>query len=349
MSQLVFQANAGGSITLTGENTSGTKNILVPAADGTLLFQDANGNLTVTNLTVTTLALFNGQGALGLPVGTGTERPTSPQAGMIRYCTDSGGFLEAYVSGEWQEVQVMPEGVYTIDYLVVAGGGGGSNSGVGGGGAGGYLASSVSLTPGTTYTFIVGAGGASNSAGNNSTFTGVAVALAGGAPGGSGGSGGGGSGAGTSGQGNQGGSNVSGAGGGGGGAGAIGASATGFSSGGSGTSNGGAGGNGIQNAITGSAIYYAGGGGGGKNVFAGPGSAGANGLGGGNTANRGGGGQGSTVNPGPGPDGEAGGSGVIILSIPTSNYSGTTTGSPVVTTFGGNTILQFNNSGSYTA
>jgi hypothetical protein len=39
----------------------------------------------------------------------------------------------------------------------------------------------------------------------------------------------------------------------------------------------------------------------------------------------------------------------VILSVPTSNYSGTTTGSPVVTTSGSSTILQFNASGSYTA
>jgi hypothetical protein len=37
------------------------------------------------------------------------------------------------------------------------------------------------------------------------------------------------------------------------------------------------------------------------------------------------------------------------LSMPTANYSGTTTGLPTVTTSGSNTILQFTNSGSYTA
>jgi hypothetical protein len=36
------------------------------------------------------------------------------------------------------------------------------------------------------------------------------------------------------------------------------------------------------------------------------------------------------------------------LSIPTANYSGTTTGSPTVTTSGGNTILKYTASGSYT-
>jgi hypothetical protein len=39
----------------------------------------------------------------------------------------------------------------------------------------------------------------------------------------------------------------------------------------------------------------------------------------------------------------------VILSIPTAKYSGTTTGSPTVTTSGTNTILTFNASGTYTA
>jgi hypothetical protein len=37
------------------------------------------------------------------------------------------------------------------------------------------------------------------------------------------------------------------------------------------------------------------------------------------------------------------------LSVPTANYSGTTTGSPTVTTSGANTILTYTASGSYTA
>jgi hypothetical protein len=47
--------------------------------------------------------------------------------------------------------------------------------------------------------------------------------------------------------------------------------------------------------------------------------------------------------------GGSGGSGVVILSIPTAYYTGTTTGSPTVTTSGSNTIVKFTASGSYTA
>jgi hypothetical protein len=46
--------------------------------------------------------------------------------------------------------------------------------------------------------------------------------------------------------------------------------------------------------------------------------------------------------------GTNGGSGIVILRMPTTKYSGTTTGSPTVTTDGSDTILQFTGSGSYT-
>ena len=64
------------------------------------------------------------------------------------------------------------------------------------------------------------------------------------------------------------------------------------------------------------------------------------------TANTGGGGGGSRNDPYLGGNG---GSGVVILAIPTASYTGTKTGSPVVTTSGANTILTFNISGTYTS
>lgn len=284
-------------------------------------------------------------GYFQVPQGSTLQRPGTPLNGIVRYNSDLD-IYEGYIDGDWVKFQTFSQGVYTANYLVVGGGGGGANSSApGGGGAGGYLASATTFTPGNTYTFIIGAGGAGSGVnGSSTTFTGIAVALGGGGGnGGNGGSGGGGGGLGTAGQGYNGGANAGGgAGGGGGGAGGLGA-------GGVASTVGGAGGVGIQNSITGSAIYYAGGGGGGNNLFTGTPSPGANGLGGGPTANRGGGGKGATINPGPGPDGENGGSGVVILSIPTANYTGTVTGAPTVTTFGSNTIITYTASGSYTA
>jgi hypothetical protein len=68
-------------------------------------------------------------------------------------------------------------------------------------------------------------------------------------------------------------------------------------------------------------------------------------AGGSGSANTGSGGGGAE-----GPQGPAGGggSGKVILRIPTALYSGTTTGSPSVSTSGSDTILQYNGSGSYT-
>ena len=50
-----------------------------------------------------------------------------------------------------------------------------------------------------------------------------------------------------------------------------------------------------------------------------------------------------------GGNGGAGGSGKVILRIPAAHYSGTTSGSPTVSDVGGDKLLVFNGSGSYTA
>jgi hypothetical protein len=254
-------------------------------------------------------------------------------------------------------------------YLVVAGGGsGGYNSATwdGAGGGGGVITSygtqsggdspvqpSLTLASGT-YTITIGAGGFSNSGavsvnGNNSTITGNAsITCVGGGGGGDvttsplgtgrdGGSGGGGSnysgnalgGSGEPSQGYQGGQGSSSNGGGGGGAGKPGLSD-------------GTGGDGIYCSISGTATYYAGG------------AAGFNGTG---TAGQGGGGTPASapggVNTGGGGAGTRsatssdGGSGIIILRLKTSEYSGTTTGSPTVTTDGDETVLTYTGSGTY--
>ncbi len=133
------------------------------------------------------------------------------------------------------------------------------------------------------------------------------------------------------------------------------------SPGGNGTaSNGGSGGSGMTIGITGSDVTYGGGGGAGYAVdlnklggFGGPGGGGDGGRTGSNdngspgTANTGGGGGGTGgQNSGSAVSG-AGGSGVVILRLLTSEYSGTTTGSPTVTTSGSETILTYTGSGTY--
>jgi len=262
---------------------------------------------------------------------------------------------------------------YTASYLVVAGGAAGGWNNGGGGGAGGYLTGTATFNVGTTYTVTVGGGGTAvttyGSRGGNgsdsiisgsglSTITSTGGGGGGSylAPsGGSGGSGGGGCpadsasspGSGTPGQGNGGGPagspNTHGSGGG--GAGAVG-----------GLPNGG---DGSASSITGTPATTAGGGGGGAgNQAAGSGGAGGGGAGGvtggparqgtAGTTNTGSGGGGTGGGGGLGstPSG-AGGSGVVFISVPTASYSGTTTGSPTITTNGSNTIIQYTASGTY--
>jgi hypothetical protein len=311
---------------------------------------------------------------------------TSPSYGT------TGQFLISQGSGA---APIWGALTYSIQSLVIAGGGGGGgnvityNGGAGGGGAGGYRSSvtgessggggsaesALTVTPGTTYTITVGAGGAgaasqtavSGTNGSNSVFATITSIGGGGGSmsdggttaGSSGGSGGGGGGdahaggSGTTNQGYAGGSRTATStygGCGGGGAGAVGVNG----SGGSGT----AGGAGVSSSITGSAVTRGGGGGGGNYTAGGGGAGGAGGGGAGGsgssgggtsgTANTGGGG-GGTGGASSGNPGGAGGSGVVILSIPAANYSGVTTGSPTVTTNGAFRVLTYTSSGTYTA
>ena len=102
----------------------------------------------------------------------------------------------------------------------------------------------------------------------------------------------------------------------------------------------GGGGAGADSRVTFNAPGEGGAGGGGQG-----GSGGANQPGNAGSSNTGGGGGAGTQGGG---DGANGGSGRVILRMPTSKYSGTTSGSPSVTTSGSDTILSYTSSGSYT-
>lgn len=228
-----------------------------------------------------------------------------------------------------------------VEYLVIAGGGGSGESinDNGGGGAGGYRSSiagelsggnttaepSLSLAIETLYNVSIGAGGAINSNGSDTSFHSI-VSLGGGRGGsaisstvvaGNGGSGGGGGdlatlgGLGTAGQGFAGGNYSIDAGGGGGAGGPGGAGGT------VGLSRGGIG---ITSSVTGVAVGRAGGGGGGndtagRGTATDGGGAGAIGTALPGTVNTGGGGGGAGGTTGVAA---AGGSGIVILRYPAS-------------------------------
>ena len=257
---------------------------------------------------------------------------------------------------------------YTSEFLIIAGGGAGTTSTVNSGGGGGgllYYGAETPKTPNgvaltlrlaTVYTINLGAGGTSGASGSDTIFSGgdftggdAKTAVGGGAgnnaAGGSGGGGGHGygtGGAGTTGQGFQGGASSYVAGGypagGGGGAGAVGGNA-------SGGGTPGVGGAGLNYNITdtaGASVNYAAGGGGGGYASAGYAVAGGDSAGAGNVAapdGRGGGG-------GAGKDG---GDGCVILRMLATDYSGTYTGSPVISTDGLYKVINFTGSGTYTA
>jgi hypothetical protein len=351
-----------------------------PSAGDEVIILDYAGTFDTNKLTISP----NGNKIEG---GTSNQQLTGEREGVrLVYIDSTQGWL-AY-SGINEGTDALEPTVYSIDFLVVAGGGGGATAtnsdgwGRGGGGGGGFRTSTQSAEIGTVITVTVGDGGAVTTQGSNSSISGsglTTITSAGGGAGGlsAGGNGGSGGGSGDQGtninttfsggsgntpstspsQGNNGGSMItdgdldqsSGAGGGG-------AGQAGENSSVDGNHYGGDGGNGAASSITGSSVTYAGGGGGGGYLNVSTGGTGGGGDGAnaasssgtaGTTNTGGGGGGGGWV--GNFPNGGGGGKGVVILSVPTTRYSGTTTGSPTVTTSGSNTILQFNGSGSYTA
>jgi hypothetical protein len=309
------------------------------------------GNISIGSTTAAvSLDLSTRTDAIFLPVGTDGQRPGTPSAGMQRY-NSTRAAIEYYDGTAWRQVT---QGLYVIDYLIVAGGGSGgggqvSLGGGGGGGAGGLIYGSLTVSTSNTFSFIIGSGGAApavnslahgNSGGNTTAFGQTAIGGGGGGYGASassgysGGSGGGGGyngyssagngGSGTAGQGNSGGgvSGVSASGGGGGGYSSAGSSNTG-----SGGGSGGLGGSGYV-WLDGN-TYAVGGQGGGAAVN----SDATNGTG----------------NGSPGAYAAAqtwrGGDGVVIV-----RYIGGTKGSGgTISSAGGYTYHKFTGSGTFTA
>ncbi len=271
---------------------------------------------------------------------------------------------------------VAPTGTTSVEYLIVAGGGGGGkenySSGTGGGGgAGGMLQSAggtvSTITPGNSYSIVVGAagagytggvgGGSNGGNGGDSTFNGL-TATGGGGGGGGNGSGGGGSNGGSGGgaanstnpgtgsQGSNGGNGGTGGGtaGSGHGGGGGGKSAAG----GNGSSGvGGTGGNGSANSISGASVTYAGGGGGGGSTSAAAGGTGGGGngciynaqAGTNGTANTGGGG-GGVCNANAGGDATAttGGTGIVIVRYLTPSSVTTIVSEPALEVTASSTV-----------
>lgn len=367
-------------IPLTGSQAAGT-NIATMSISDTDNQTPFSASLSGTNASSFTFEYTNADSSSGFIEAAGTLA-----TGTYNYTvTVFDSALNSSSVDRTTVIAVNPP--VDIEYLVIAGGGGGSGGygdgagGIGGagGGAGGMQTSTLSsVAADTTLTITVGGGGgasgtgfyAAGISGNDSSIAGsgiTTVTSIGGGRGGSrlgsgpegGGSGGGAAtdtgqsgGAGTAGQGNAGGNAA--------GSGVTRASASGGGKGGAGstptTTSGANGGAGANNSITGTSVGYAGGGGGGATTGGSGGTATHGGGAGGSatgqaagatTANTGGGGGGGGAGTSAGV-GSSGASGVVILKVLTSAYSGTTTGSPTVTTDGSYTVIKYTSSGTYT-
>ena len=362
--------------------TSNDCTVTLPASASvgdTIEFVDYAGTFDTNNV------ILNPNG-LNIKGATDILRIITEREGVtLTYVDATQGWV--VTAGSNEGTPALAPNAYSIDFLVVAGGGGCGYGNSGAGGGGGFRTSTQLANAGTAITVTVGDGGAAaantgvtGGNGSDSSIAGTGlttITSAGGGGGGSshpsasadagdGGSGGGGGsrhapaaeGAGGSGntpvtspvQGYDGGDGDTDAyswavGGGGGGASEVGENYV------AGT-NAGDGGDGAASSITGASVTYAGGGGGGANSASFP--SGAGGAGGGGAGSGTGPGTAGTVNTGGGAGGSlaagvAGGKGIVILSVPTAEYSSTTTGSPTVSTSGLNTIMEFTGTGSYTA
>lgn len=357
--------NAGDWITVSASTisaaTATTSYLMVGGGGG-------GGGATASNAS-------GGGGAGGVVTGSFTPSVGTSYAVTVGTGGAGGAAGSNGTDGQNTTVSNLAPTTLSASLLVVGGGGGGgggdgsSNAGTnagGGGGAGAVKTSSPSLAFGK-YTITVGGGGAGGTSGgkgtsgSSSSFGSVLSGAGGGGGGGvtavagvvdgaSGASGGGGGASasqgngGTATDGNAGGNGAGGSpekGGGGGGASQAG-------------NTGGqmVGGNGTASSITGSSVTYGGGGGGAASSGgAGAGGSGGGGVGGNNaagtngTANTGGGGGGGSGNAHNGGDG---GSGIVVLRftpVTLVNYNQT---GGTVTTSGGDTIITWTSSGTFT-
>ena len=359
------------------DTTSNACTVTLPASASvgdTIEFVDYARNWGTNNLTINPNSL-NFQ-------GNSSPNPVYDVDGQSVRIVYSGA-TQGWIPTTDDDVSLETPQTITTDFLVIGGGGSGGQDTGGGGGAGGYRNSystessggggssetTLQLSPGETYTITIGGGGATTTspqrpgnAGTASSISGTGIttitsaggglgAASSGNAGGAGGSGGGAApngsgGSGTANQGFNGENGTSPAAGGGGGALEAG-----------GTDGGGLGGDGLASSITGTPVTRAGGGGGANPARVPNNTPGGDG-GGGTAPNPTGDGTAGTANTGSGGgggglssprNGGAGGSGVVILRLPTADYTGTTTGSPTVDTDGTDTILTYTGSGSYTA
>jgi len=189
--------NSGGTSTITFTASEATTTFVladVSATLGTLSnFQSASstsysatftaspsvgGNAVVTVASGSFTDAASNASTAAFPVNITVTNTTSSTGGRVAALSGSTNYIVERFTTTGASTWVAPRGVTRIDLLVIGGGGGGGSRGAGGGGAGGYAETTNYLvTPGTSYSVTVGAGGwaepvntASGSAGSASSF-----------------------------------------------------------------------------------------------------------------------------------------------------------------------------------
>jgi hypothetical protein len=174
-----IKGSGGGGVTLDAGAAASTTTLTLPNVNGTVLQSGttvtvAQGGTGAASLTANNVLLGNGTSAVQV-VAPGTNgnvltsngttwtsaAPATPASGQI--------YSEIFAAtGSW----TAPTGVTRVRATVVGGGGGGSTSTCGtNGGKGGVAIGIYTVTPGTSYSITIGAGGAAT--GNTSAAGGT--------------------------------------------------------------------------------------------------------------------------------------------------------------------------------
>lgn len=117
---------------------------------------------------------------------TGTDGNSDPISYQLQIATDANFGSKIYTANDtW----VCPEGVTKVFVETYGAGGGGrtdTTNGGGGGGGGAYSSGTITVTPGVSYSIVVGTGGGAGTAGGDSYFDAGAAVKAKGGSGGTG-------------------------------------------------------------------------------------------------------------------------------------------------------------------
>lgn len=159
------------SIAFTAPTNNGGSAILsytVTSSPGGFTATGSASPITVTDLSNGTSYTFTAvaTNALGDSVASSVSNSVTPTLVLTRRVFTSN------------DVWVAPTGVTSVDYILVGGGGGGGgssdNCGAGGGGGGVVETGTYAVVPGTSYTVVVGTGGAGGT-GRGSTYPNPAI------------------------------------------------------------------------------------------------------------------------------------------------------------------------------